>query len=166
MCSTNIKINSQRLHAAMTKGRCLKFSSPFTWIVLPSIMKWMINTIWWTNSISGVFYVFFTLGMFMSFFPKSVDNSWSASISKDLSERPDLFLKNHNYTKTKHWNYKQNQTNWPVGSSVYKYQCVFGHFSFKDIIFWLVAFQFKWTGRKISSTSSSSQRYVTLVSIF
>ncbi len=32
VCSTNIKIDSPKLHASVTKGRCLNFSSPFTWI--------------------------------------------------------------------------------------------------------------------------------------
>ncbi len=32
VCSKNIKIDSPRLHASVTKGRRLKFSPLFTWI--------------------------------------------------------------------------------------------------------------------------------------
>ncbi len=112
---------------------------------------------------------------------KGVQNTWICSgtaeivyTSKDRrttnidlkrlpSEGLDLFLfKNDNYTKLS----MEINWMWLLGYLMYKYHGMFETFSFKHIICWFVAFQFKWMGRKISNTSSSSQRPGILVSTF
>ncbi len=115
VCSININIDSPRFHASM-KGRCLKFSSPFTWTVptdreinifynLKNLFntKFLLYILFPWQGLCFFHKVFVLVLVFYLVWKRHMTQSWHTEACVPTLQCPLLNVNNKDLSKTCRW---------------------------------------------------------------